>query len=125
MTINKDLQKTTTKVEKKIMMTSEGTRVHKMNINFKNKLLSKLEFSLEKTFNNKTNKILKLDSNKHFKRLINELKSYKITNKNIIELNYENLKIRSNIKYYVVVLNDNRYLCKANKGLIIGYLLIK
>lgn len=113
-------------IKRQIMKTEDGSRVHKMNINMKNKLLKDVEFSKDLEFSNKTKNVLSLKTNKHYSRFLDELKVGEFKSNKIKELNNESAKIRANTKYYIAKIRgqSDKYLVKANKGLIKGYLLI-
>ena len=99
-----------------IMRNTEGRRVHLMNINMKNKILKNVNWKVSKTFTKQDNHKLDVKSNKHFKRLVEELKEYELKSNELLKNVGEVLKCRQ--RYWIAKdkTNVNRFLVESDKN---------
>ncbi|MFW6025928.1 MAG: hypothetical protein ACOCRX_06250 [Candidatus Woesearchaeota archaeon] len=99
----------------KVMLDKNGNRIHKMNINMKNRIFAKFQFEELGEKLKKTKDIIGKDF-KYYDRMLNELNKYNINGKN---------EIVQRPKYYLVeTKKGNLYLIK-NEGDNVQYISVE
>lgn len=102
----------------------EGTKTHPMNINMKNKIFGSLNWVKDTKFESQKDHVMVLKDNKHYPRILTELKIYDVVSKELLKNVGEVLKCRS--KYWIAKDGNNMFLVESDEHRVpIKYVQIK